>query len=318
MNVTEMKKAIITGPTGAVGISLIEELVSHGIAVTAICRPDSMRLKDIPRHELVDIVECDISDLISLKDKLSRDYDVFYHFAWDGTYGESRQDLKRQAKNIIYTIDAVQLAKHLGCKAFVGAGSQSEFGHVDGVLHPDLPCNPDNGYGIAKLDAGRMSRIECKKLGVRHEWCRILSLYGPHDAGHTMVMSSIIKMLNGERVQCTKGEQVWDYIYSKDAARAFRLVAEKGKDGAIYCFGSGKTRMLKDFICAIRDTIDPLIDIGIGEIDYYPNQVMHLEADISNLNRDTGFVPKYTFEEGIRETVKWTKETLKSKQEEIL
>lgn len=302
-----LNKAIVTGPTGAVGISLIEELISHGISVTAVCRPNSDRLKQIPRHELVDIVECDVSNLLSIKNKLPNDYNVFYHFAWDGTYGESRQDMKRQANNIIYTLDAVQLAKHLGCKVFVGAGSQSEFGHVEGVLHPNLPCDPDNGYGIAKLNAGRMSRIECKQLGIRHIWCRILSLYGPHDAKYTMVMSSIIKMLNGERLQCTKGEQIWDYIYSKDAAHAFRLVAEKGKDGVVYCFGTGRTRRLKDYIYAIRDAIDPSIDIGMGEIDYYPNQVMHLEADISNLTEDTGFVPKYSFEEGIRETVEWVK-----------
>lgn len=303
----KMERAIITGPTRAVGVSLIEELISHKIAVTAVCRPNSERLTSIPKHKLVDIAECDLSNLMSLKDKLLSKYDVFYHFAWDGTYGESRQDLKRQANNIIYTLDAVQLAKHLGCKVFVGAGSQSEFGHVEGVLHPDLPCNPDNGYGIAKLDAGRMSRIECKKLGIRHEWCRIVSLYGPYDAKYTMVMSGIVKMLNGERPQYTKGEQIWDYIYSKDAARAFRLVAEKGKDGSVYCFGTGQARKLKDYIYAIRDAVDPSIDIGIGEIDYYPNQVMHLEADISNLTEDTSFIPKYSFEEGIKETVEWAR-----------
>lgn len=304
-----MKKAIITGPTGAVGVSLIQELIANGVAVTAVCRPNSKRLGSIPKDPLVEIVECGVENLISLAERLPRDYDAFYHFAWDGTYGETRQDLYLQAGNIIYTLDAVHLAHKLGCGVFIGAGSQSEFGHVAGVLHPDMPCDPDNGYGIAKLDAGRMSRIECKKLGIRHEWCRIVSLYGPYDGAYTMVMSGIYKMLAGERPQYTPGEQVWDYIYSKDAARAFRLVAEKGRDGAIYCFGTGKTRKLRDYICAIRDAIDPSLEIGIGEIPYYPNQVMHLEADISNLTADTGFVPMYSFEEGIRETIAWVRET---------
>lgn len=302
-----IKKVIITGPTGAVGVSLIEELCSKGIEVTAVCRPGSNRISSVPRNSLVKIVECGVDHLNSLSAALSHDYDAFYHFAWDGTYGESRQDTYRQALNILYTIDAVHLAHALGCKVFIGAGSQSEFGHVEGVLHPDMPCNPDNGYGIAKLDAGRMSRLECGKLGIRHEWCRIVSLYGPFDGKYTMVMSGIYKMLAGERPQYTKGDQVWDYIYSKDAARAFRLVAEKGKDGEIYCFGTGKTRRLRDYIYAIRDAVDPSIKIGMGELDYYPNQVMHLEADISNLTRDTGFVPQYTFEEGIKETVEWVK-----------
>lgn len=303
-----MKNVIITGPTGAVGVSLIQELIAHNIEVTAICRPASKRLGSIPKHPLVRIVECGVDQLLTLKDQLDHDYDVFYHFAWDGTYGDSRQDLYRQANNILYTLDAVHLAHAAGCSVFVGAGSQSEFGHVEGVLHPDMPCAPDNGYGIAKLDAGRMSRLECRKLGIRHEWCRIVSLYGPFDGQYTMVMSGIYKMLRGERPQYTKGDQVWDYIYSKDAARAFRLVAEKGKDGSIYCFGTGKPRLLKDYILAIRDAVNPELEVGLGELSYYPNQVMHLEADISNLTEDTGFVPQYSFEEGIRETVEWAKQ----------
>lgn len=305
----QIQKAIITGPTGAVGISLIQELIANGIAVTAVCRRNSKRLSSIPADPLVEIVECNADELESLARELPHNYDAFYHFAWDGTYGDSRQDLKRQTKNILYTLDAVHLAKDLGCQVFIGAGSQSEFGHVEGILHPDMPCNPDNGYGIAKLDAGRMSRLECRKLGIRHVWCRILSLYGPYDGMHTMVMSGIAKLLRGERPQYTKGDQIWDYIYSKDAARAFRLVAETGKDGAVYCFGTGKTRRLKDYILAIRDAVDPNLEIGLGELDYYPNQVMHLEADISNLTADTGFVPRYSFEEGIQETVEWVRKT---------
>lgn len=162
----ELQKVILTGPTGAVGISLIQELVEHGIAVTAISRKNSKRLSSIPADPLVEIVECNADELESLSGVLPHNYDAFYHFAWDGTYGDSRQDLKRQANNILYTLDAARLAKELGCHVFIGAGSQSEFGHVEGVLHPDLPCNPDNGYGIAKLDAGRMSRLECRKLGI--------------------------------------------------------------------------------------------------------------------------------------------------------
>lgn len=305
-----MKKVLITGPTGAVGVSLIEELIRKGIQVTAVCRPGSRRLAAVPKHELVERVECGLDCLETLGGRLAHDYDVFFHFAWDGTYGEARQDLYLQTKNILYTLDAVHLASKLGCKVFVGAGSQSEFGHVEGVLHPYMPCSPDNGYGIAKLDAGRVSRLECGKLGIRHEWCRIVSLYGPYDGEYTMVMGGIIKMLKGERPQYTKGEQIWDYIYSKDAARAFRLVAEKGKDGAVYCLGTGKTRLLREFIYAIRDAVDPDMDIGIGETEYYPNQVMHLEADISNLTEDTGFYPEYSFEEGIRETVEWVKRNM--------
>ncbi|MFR1103974.1 MAG: NAD-dependent epimerase/dehydratase family protein [Acutalibacteraceae bacterium] len=304
---TELKKVIITGPTGSVGISLIEELIEKGIEITAICREHSDGIENIPKNHLIQVVECNLENLESLFGKLSCSYDAFYHLGWDGTYGEARRDLRRQIKNVLYSVDAVELAHRLGCKVFVGAGSQSEFGHVDGILHPDLPCNPDNGYGVGKLMAGQMTRLKCKEYGIRHEWVRIVSMYGPHDRTYTMVMSSILKMLKGERVQFTKGDQIWDYIYNKDAARAFRMVAENGKDGSIYLFGTGKPRKLREYICMIRDAVDPNLEIGLGELDYYPNQVMHLEADISNLTADTGFIPQYSFEDGIREMIGWVK-----------
>jgi nucleoside-diphosphate-sugar epimerase len=303
-----LTKAIITGPTGAVGVSLIGELLACEIPVIAIIRPGSKRRDSLPNGPLVDVIECGLDNLHSLSGHLKADGGVLFHFGWDGTYGSDRRDLYRQLDNAQYTLDAVHLAHDAGCAVFVGAGSQSEFGHIEGVMHPDSPCNPDNGYGIAKLAASQMSRLLCRELGLRHEWCRILSLYGPFDGAHTLIMSSIRKALKGEHLSCTKGEQVWDYIYSKDAARAFRLVAEKGTDGSIYCLGSGHTRILRDYITALRDAVNPALEIGFGELDYYPNQVMHLEADLSNLIADTGYAPKYSFEEGIQETVAWAKD----------
>lgn len=302
-----MKQVIITGPTGAVGVSLINELLENGYDVTAVCRRNSQRISSIPVSDKVKIIECNQNELHTLASKLDHSYEYFYHFAWDGTYGDIRQNINLQMDNIKCTLDAVELARVLNCKVFIGAGSQSEFGHIDGVLHPFMPCNPDNGYGIAKLAAGQLSRILCRQYGIRHEWCRIISLYGPYDGAYTLVMSTIIKLLKKERLDFTKGDQIWDYIYSKDAAKAFRLVAERGKDGSIYCFGSGKPRRLKEFITIIRDNIDKDAVLNFGALEYYPNQVMHLEPDISNLVMDTGFDTNYSFEEGIKETIDWVK-----------
>ena len=109
----------------------------------------------------------------------------------------------------------------------------------------------------------------------------------------------------GERPSLTAGGQIWDYLYSDDVARALIAVAEKGRDGAIYCLGSGKPRRLRDYITAIRDAVDPDRPLTFGELPYYENQVMHLEADITNLTVDTGFTPQISFEEGIRKTLAW-------------
>lgn len=300
-----MKRVIVTGATGMVGATMIEQMIIDGIEVMAIVRPSSAKIENLPKHKNVHCIECDIDHLLSLKDKISDAYDTFYHFAWNGTYGDSRDNARLQERNIKDTLDAVELAAHLGCKTFVGAGSQAEFGRVEGKISDELPKNPVTGYGMAKLSACNLSRIACERLGIRHNWGRIVSTYGPRDNSFTMVMSSIIRMLNGERVKFTKGEQVWDYLYGGDCSRAFYLIGERGQHGKAYTIGSGETRYLKNFIASIRDIVNPELEIGIGEIEYYPNQVMKLCADISELQQDTGFKPSVSFEEGIQKTINW-------------
>lgn len=304
-----MTNAILTGPTGAIGLALIRELTSRGVRVTAVCRPGSARMGEIAPHPLVRVVECDLSDLRSLSSRCAPDYDAFFHFGWANTFGASaRNDMDAQISNIRFALDAVRAAAKLGCHTFIGAGSQAEYGRVEGLLRPDTPCFPENGYGIAKRCAGEMTRIECEKLGLRQVWVRVLSVYGPGDGEGTLVSSVIDALLAGRIPACTAGEQLWDYLYSDDAAKAFVRLAESGRHGAVYPLGSGRVRPLKEYIGAIRDAIDPTLAVGFGEIPYAPKQVMYLGADISSLTADTGFLPETTFEDGIKQTIAYRKD----------
>lgn len=92
---------------------------------------------------------------------------------------------------------------------------------------------------------------------------------------------------------------MWDYLYSGDAAKAFYLLSEKGRDGKTYIWGNGKARPLKEYAEIIRKTINPAMSIDYGAIPYAERQVMHLCADISDLKQDTGWIPLTSFEEGI-------------------
>lgn len=300
-----IQTAIITGPTGAIGTALCETLLDRGCTVYAVCRPDTQRASALPEHERLKIVRCDLAGLEKLPDLIQDPCDAFFHFAWAHTIGVGRNDMSAQVDNIRYTIDAVRAAASLGCKVFAGAGSQAEYGRVNGPLRPDTPAFPENGYGMAKLCAGQMSRIEAHKLKMTHIWARILSVYGPHDGERTMITSVIRQLLAGERPALTAGEQRWDYLYAADAAQAFYLMARHGADGAVYTLGSGEARPLRWYIETMRDAIDPALPLGLGEIPYGEGQVMHLETDIGALIHDTGFVPETVFADGIRKTIQW-------------
>lgn len=303
-----IQTAVVTGPTGAIGIALCEKLLRENVTVYAVCRPGSSRIKDLPKAAALHVVECDAKELATLPQKMEGvSVDAFFHFAWAHTIGQGRNDMPAQIENIQSTIDAVRAAKALGCQVFLGAGSQAEYGRVEGLLKSDTPAFPENGYGMAKLCAGQMSRVEAKALDLDHVWVRILSVYGPHDGPMTMISGTIRKLLAGERPALTAGTQRWDYLYAGDAADAFYLAACHGRNGAVYPLGSGQAMPLKDYIIQMRDAIDPALPLGLGEVPYGPLQVMHLQADISALQADTGFAPKTPFAEGIRRTMDWVK-----------
>lgn len=302
----KIETAILTGPTGSIGVALCEKLLAEGCTVYAVCRPGSPRAAKLPQHDRLHLVSCDMSQLASLPNKLPGvTADVFYHFGWAHTIGPGRNDMPAQIANVQYTIDAARAAEALGCQIFIGAGSQAEYGRSNAPLRPDTPAFPENGYGMAKLCAGQMSRVECGRLGIEHIWARVLSVYGPHDGSATMISGTIRTLLEGRRPALTAGTQIWDYVYAVDAASAFWLMACHGRNGAVYPLGSGQPRPLRSYIEELRDAVDPNLPLGLGEVAFGPNQVMYLAADLAVLQADTGFVPRTTFSEGIRQTIAW-------------
>jgi len=152
-----------------------------------------------------------------------------------------------------------------------------------------------------------LSRQLCEAMGIRHCWGRILSLYGPHDRETTLIMYCIRTLLAGGTPALTKGEQRWDYICSLDCARAFQLMAEKGRHGSVYVVSSGEDRALAAYLECLRDCIDPARPLGFGQKAYPEGQVMFMLGDISRLKQDTGFSPAWSFEAGIRATIDWAK-----------
>lgn len=298
--------SIITGATGAVGMALINKLVEEKVHVTVVLNPNSGRNANIPENKLITKVMCDISDYSSLPCKVAYPSDVFFHLAWKGTTGEDRNNSSLQSENVKYALEAVKAAKALSCKVFVGVGSQAEYGRVKCPLSSHTPANPENEYGKAKLLSGIRTRELCRELKIRHEWVRLLSVYGPYDSDYSPIITAIKKLSNGERPKYTKGEQIWDYLYSGDAANALFLVARRGIDGKIYVLGSGTGRRLSEYFTTIHKVVNPDIAPFFGEVPYSDKQIMYLVADIEELKKDTGFEPEVPFEEGIRRTVEMT------------
>ncbi|MBO6218726.1 MAG: NAD(P)-dependent oxidoreductase [Treponema sp.] len=303
-----MKKILITGATGMIGSAITREALKQDYGITCLVRKNSSRINNIPKDKRVKIIDCDISDYNTLE--LDCTYDVFMHLAWNKTSVGGRDDVDCQLKNVEYTLDAVKLAKRCGCSVFIGAGSQAEYGVQTVPLTPDLPVKPESGYGIAKYTAGKLSSLLCKQLGIRFNWLRILSVYGPNDGENTLISYVIRELKAGRSPELTKCEQTWDYLHCDDAARAFLAVAEHGVAGKIYPLGSGCGRKLCEYVEDIQKYLAPSIPAKFGVKDYYPHQPMYLVADISELTADTGWKTEMLFKDGIMKII--TSEELKT------
>ena len=97
----DIKRVIISGATSSIGIALCEECVTNGIGVVAIIRPESSKCSLIPKSNLIEIVESELSDYDSINSE-GIHADAFFHLAWASTDGAAARDnTYDQADNII-------------------------------------------------------------------------------------------------------------------------------------------------------------------------------------------------------------------------
>lgn len=304
-----MKKAIITGATGFVGSWLVKELTSNGIEVIAVVRSNKSNIEDLQKCKNVKVIICPLDTINKLNEMVEEyDIDVFYHFAWEGTSGMDRANIKLQLKNIQYTCDAVKVASKIGCKKFVNAGSIMEYEAMQYV--PSDFNQPGLGYiySTAKQTADFMAKTFAASLKLPYINAIISNIYGEGEKSARFINTTIRKFLNNERAAFTHGEQLYDFIYVTDAARAFYLIGENGKAFTNYYIGNPTQCQLKEFIVRMRNVIDKNIELKFGEIPFQGALLKYDEFDTGKLNIELGFMPVVTFEQGIIKTVKWITE----------
>lgn len=302
-----VKKVIVTGGSGPVGLALLRKLLDEKVEILLLQREKSAKKMYLPESSLLHVEYCNLEHLKGYCPK-EQDYDVFFHLGWANTRKCMRDNMEEQNKNVMYSCDAVEVARRAGCHSFIGAGSQAECGRKEEPLREDTLCTPETAYGVMKLSACYATRNLCRKYGMRHIWPRILSGYGIYDNPGSMLISTILKNMDGKSLEFSKGEQIWDFVYLDDIANALFLIAEKGRDGSIYPIGSGRARPLKEYIQILCEKLGKEEDMELGKIPYSATEVMHLEADSSKLRADTGWKPQMSFETGIENVIEFYKD----------
>lgn len=261
------------------------------------------RLAEI--RSAVEIVHGDLFDPVLLHDRVvGAKPEAVCHAAWSGVINVARND-PAQDRNVAAAANLARAAGDAGAHTLVAFGSQAEYGPLNRIVREDDPLAPTTLYGQAKCAARDAMAGLAENAGLRFAWLRVFSLYGPRDHASWVLPSVIGALLRGESPALTAGEQLWDFAYAGDAAQAAADVLETDNAAGNFNLGSGEAPPLRKTIETIRDQIAPQLALGFGQVPYRPDQVMHLQADITRLTRHTGWQPETNLEEGLRKTIAW-------------
>lgn len=300
----KIDRVAVTGATSMLGASLIDECITQGIKVLAFVHRNSTNLYRIQKSPLVKIVECDLDEMETFDVGVER-CDVMYHFAWGSTDKDIRDLPMPQLNSIKYCIDAVELAARLGCKKFVGSGSQAEYGINSELLTPETKVDPITSYGVAKFSAGKLCEKLCRIRNMVCIWPRIFSVYGPYMQDKSMLPYALIQFLKKEPANFTAATQNWEFLYQTDAAKMFIALGENVSESGVYLISSGESKVLKDFIYEIREVCDNDLECNF---DASKNSgLMTLKSDPSKTFAVTGIKPSISFKEGISKMLDFMK-----------
>ena len=304
-NSSAQLRVLVSGGGGFVGSHVVPALLARACDVAVLIRPgsDTSRIDDaLPR---VQRVESDVMNLHSARAAIRAFApQAVAHLAWRGVSHRYRDD-QAQNDNVHATQSLLHLAHEAGCTAFIGVGSQAEYGLHGHAMDESTPTRPCTAYGNAKLAACALAQSLCPSLGMRFAWLRLFSTYGPMDSPDCLLPYVIANLLRGHAVEFTAGAQQWDYLYVQDAAEAMVRVIETPSAQGIFNLGSGRTHTIRAIVEQVRDMIDPSAPLQFGARPYAPQQVMHLQADIARLQAATGWSPKVSLTQGLARTIAW-------------
>ena len=290
-----MKKYIITGAAGFLGMNLVERLLrEENVHIYAVVRPNSPHNARLIESERLTLVPADLSEYGHLDERIAEPCDAFFHLAWQG----GRYDFVAQYGNIADTLAALEAAVRLGCRRFIATGSQAEYGPQTPLISEETCPHPTDAYGAAKLAACALSRQRAADLGIEWIWGRVFSLYGRYEQEGRMLPALVAALRAGHPFALSSsGAQNWDYLYAADGADALAALAKRGRAGEIYNIAHGSYRPLRDYIEEARRVLVAESAVAYGTADA---GVFSLQPSVEKIQRDTGWMPVTDFADGIR------------------
>jgi nucleoside-diphosphate-sugar epimerase len=143
-------------------------------------------------------------------------------------------------------------------------------------------------------------------------WPRVFFLYGPNEHPDRLVSSVIRALLLDKEARCSHGKQIRDYLFVQDVADAIGSLLDSDVEGAVN-IGSGQPIVLKDIVITLGRMLDRPDLIKLGAIPSRSNDAPLVIADVGHLSTALPWRPRYSLEEGLRQTIAWWRDHGESK-----
>lgn len=185
---------------------------------------------------------------------------------------------------------------------------------ADGLFTEDTPYDPRSPYSASKAAADHLVRAWGHSYGLPVLVTNCSNNYGPYHFPEKLIPLVIVRALRGESLPVYgAGDQVRDWLYVEDHARALRAVFERGEPGRSYNIGGSAERRNIDVVRTVCALLDDLRPLGGGRS--YAAQIVHVAdrpghdaryaIDARRIRRELGWAPAETFESGLAKTVGW-------------
>ncbi|HEY1944480.1 MAG TPA: dTDP-glucose 4,6-dehydratase [Roseiarcus sp.] len=184
----------------------------------------------------------------------------------------------------------------------------------EGLFREDTPYAPSSPYSASKAGSDHLARAWRHTYGLPVVITNCSNNYGPYHFPEKLIPLMVLNALEGKPLPVYgRGENVRDWLFVEDHAEALLLVASQGVPGECYNIGGRSERRNIDVVEAICDLVDDYVPLSrpgsrrelIAFVHDRPGHDLRYAIDGSKIERELGWRPRVTFEDGLRKTVEW-------------